>query len=99
MITIENLDTLLQQAQLHVCPSTLESWEFDRTRKFSIAGQDITIKWWRNVGYVYIGVLTFPFDSIHMDRCWPDRERSEMDLRFEYKGVDTGVLALVDWEK
>ena len=99
MITIENLDTLLQEAQLHVHPSTLEPFAFDRTRKFSVAGQDIVIEWWSNVGYVHIGVLTVPFDSIHVNRCWPNRDKSEMDLRFEYKGVDIGILALVDWKK
>lgn len=100
MITIENLDKVLKSAQLDAMPSQANGeTHFDRNRHFVIDGIEYKIQWWNNISYLYVGLLTIPFDNIWIDANSPRRHLSKMDLRFSYRGETYGaILNLVNWE-
>lgn len=100
MITIEQLDKVLEQAQLSIlAPEDKGPTHFERSRKFVIDGLEYRIEWWSNISYLYVGMLCIPFDEMWIDNNSPRRHLSKMDLRFGYRGESYhGILNLVDWE-
>lgn len=64
--------------------------EYNREIEVNCIDHKVSLEWWSNIGYIFIGDMQLPFDKIKVDGCWPNRFK--LNINLYYKGVKTAII-------
>lgn len=79
-IPIDTLDEVLTHPNIEVRSEAVGDETFERSRVFTVNGEEYRIEWWVNGCYLYAGDLITLFNWVRRSNTWPNR--AKLNLQF-----------------